>query len=63
MQAPSLTDNNKQNKVPLKQEGVHPNRVAAGDALSWIDANGKGATYVPFTITDWEDLRIGKAKL
>ena len=63
VEAPSATPNNKQNKVPLKKEGIDPSRVPPGDTVFWIDGNGKGATYVPFTRQDWDDLHIGKAKL
>jgi hypothetical protein len=62
--APSATHNNKQNKVPLKREGVHPDAVGrSGDALLWVEGGGKGKTYVPFTRQDWDDLHAGKAKL
>jgi hypothetical protein len=63
VQAPSSTHNNKQNKVPLKQEGVDPDKVASGDKVFWIERHGKGDTYVPFTRRDWEDLHVGRAKL
>ncbi|KAK4173800.1 Isopenicillin N epimerase component 1 [Triangularia setosa] len=63
VEAPSATHNNKQNKAPLKKEGVHPDRVAPGDKVFWIERQGKGATYVPFMRQDWEDLHAGKAKL
>ncbi len=59
---PSSTHNNKQNKVPLKQEGVHPEKVK-GDMLYWIDAHGKGSTYIPFSLQDWDDMGAGKARL
>ena len=61
--APSATHNNKQNKIPLKQEGVHPDKVSAEDKVYWIDGRGRGVTYVPFTRQDWDDLHVGKAKL
>lgn len=34
--------NNKQNKVPLRQEGVDPGKVHPEDKVLWIDQNGKG---------------------
>lgn len=34
--------NNKQNKVPLRQEGVDPEKVHPDDKVLWIDQNGKG---------------------
>lgn len=49
--------------MPLKQEGVDPDKVAPGDVVVWIERHGKGVTYIPFTRRDWEDLKIGKAKL
>jgi len=64
---PSATHNNKQNKVPLKQEGVDPEKVNktsnSKDKLLWVDSHGRGTTYVPFTKQDWDDLHVGKAKL
>lgn len=63
VEAPSSTHNNKQNKIPLKREGVHPDKVTPGDKVFWIERHGKGITYIPFTRQDWEDLHVGKAKL
>lgn len=57
------TGNHKQNKVPLKGEGVDPDKVSHGDAVYWIDGNGKGDNYVPFDREDWVKLQTGKAKL
>ncbi len=34
--------NNKQNKVPLREEGVDPEKVKPEDKVLWIDENGKG---------------------
>lgn len=59
----ATTHNNKQNKMPLKNEGVDPDKVAAGDEMLWIDGRGKGTTYVPFTRDDWNSLQAGDAKL
>jgi len=42
---------------------VHPEKVKEGDKMYWLDAQGKGDTYVPFTTADWELLSSGKAKL
>lgn len=55
----TATHNNKQNKVPLKREGVDPDKVEKGDQIVWV----KGNTYVPFTRQDWDSLSAGKAKL
>ncbi|KAJ2894951.1 Acetyl-CoA hydrolase [Zalerion maritima] len=59
----SAMHNNKQNKMPLKVEGVHPEKVQGGDTMFWIGDHGKGRTYIPFTKEDWDDLHFGKAKL
>ncbi|KAK3393897.1 hypothetical protein B0H63DRAFT_498822 [Podospora didyma] len=63
VEAPLSTHNNKQNKAPLKKEGVDPEKVSPGDKVLWIDSHGKGATYIPFTREDWDNLHVGKAKL
>lgn len=63
VQEPSATHNNKQNKMPLKKEGIDPEKVKPEDKVFWIESHGKGITYVPFTRQDWNDLHIGKAKL
>lgn len=57
------TGNHKQNKVPLKGEGVDPEKVSNGDSVYWIDDGGKGNTYVPFLKEDWVKLQSGRAKL
>ncbi|KAK6211442.1 AMP-binding enzyme [Colletotrichum tabaci] len=59
----TATHNNKQNKIPLKNEGVDPSKVQGGDQILWIEKLGKGNTYVPFTQDDWGNLGIGRAKL
>ncbi|KAG8157118.1 hypothetical protein KVR01_013108 [Diaporthe batatas] len=56
---PLSTGNHKQNKVPLKAEGVDPDKVSSGDAIYWA----RGDTYVPFTRADWEGLSQGRARL
>ncbi|MCJ1395213.1 hypothetical protein MMC18_008096 [Xylographa bjoerkii] len=59
--------NSKQNKVPLRQEGIDPrlkgSKVERGerDQVYWLAP--KAAEYVPFTEQDWENLIAGKAKL
>ncbi|KAK8120685.1 AMP-binding enzyme [Apiospora kogelbergensis] len=58
----SATHNNKQNKVPLKNEGIDPSKVK-GDPLFWISEQGKGNSYAPFTEKEWDELNAGKAKL
>ncbi|KAG4412099.1 hypothetical protein IFR04_014774, partial [Cadophora malorum] len=55
--------NNKQNKVPLREEGVDPEKVKEYDKILWIDAHGKGHSYVDFHRDHWEDLKLGKAQL
>lgn len=56
---PLSTGNHKQNKVPLKAEGVDPDKLSSGDAIYWA----RGDTYVPFTRADWEGLSQGRARL
>lgn len=56
---PLSTGNHKQNKVPLKAEGVDPDKISSGDAIYWA----RGETYVPFTRADWEGLSQGRARL
>lgn len=63
MAAPATTHNNKQDKAPLKLQGVDPSKVAPQDTLYWIDRHGKGDTYVPFTKEGWEDMEAGRARL
>ncbi|KAK2017400.1 AMP-binding enzyme [Colletotrichum eremochloae] len=63
LNAGTATHNNKQNKVPLKNEGVDPGKIQGGDKILWIEKHGKGNTYVPFTQDDWNNLGIGRAKL
>ncbi|CZT13884.1 related to very long-chain fatty acyl-CoA synthetase FAT1 [Rhynchosporium graminicola] len=55
--------NNKQNKVPLREEGVDPDKVKADDKVFWIDGLGRGNSYVEFKKDHWEDLQLGKAQL
>ncbi|KUI61101.1 Isopenicillin N epimerase component 1 [Cytospora mali] len=59
---PLTTGNHKQNKVPLKTEGVDPDKVSNGDEVLWIK-DGKADVYVPFTREDWKGLTTGRAKL
>lgn len=52
--------NNKQNKVPLREEGVDPNKVEKiGERILWI----RGDHYVDFKRSDWENLEMEKAML
>lgn len=60
---PYSTANHKQNKVPLKAEGVDPDKVSHEDAVYWVAGGGKGDSYVPFTRADWNSLTTGRAKL
>ena len=55
--------NNKQNKVPLRAEGVDPGKVKEEDKVLWISETGKGNTYADFHKDDWEHLKLGKARL
>lgn len=52
--------NNKQNKVPLREEGVDPDKVAkSGEKVLWLN----GGEYVEFGRSDWADLGVGRARL
>ncbi|MCJ1401650.1 hypothetical protein MMC11_004867 [Xylographa trunciseda] len=59
--------NSKQNKVPLRQEGIDPQlrgtKVDGGqrDQMYWLAP--KAEEYVPFTEQDWETLVAGQARL
>lgn len=63
MDKPFSTGNYKQDKVPLKTQGVDLDKVSPGDSIYWIADAGKGNTYVPFTREDWDSLTAGKARL
>ncbi|KAK3077038.1 hypothetical protein LTS18_011370, partial [Coniosporium uncinatum] len=58
--------NHKQNKVPLRKEGVDPKMVGTevpegeADVFFW---NPRGDGYVSFRPEDWEGLLGGKARL
>ena len=52
--------NNKQNKVPLRAEGVDPDKVEkSGERVLWIRGDG----YEEFTRNHWEGLDLGRAML
>lgn len=46
--------NNKQNKVPLREEGVDPEKVKSEDEILWVPTGGK--TYLPFGRQEWDGL-------
>ncbi|KAI0894493.1 fatty acid transporter [Annulohypoxylon nitens] len=60
--ARSATHNNKQDKVPLKRAGVDPAQTGP-DPVFWVADHAKGDVYIPFTQSDWDALRGGRAKL
>ncbi|EXJ80200.1 hypothetical protein A1O1_08342 [Capronia coronata CBS 617.96] len=59
--------NHKQNKVPLRKEGVDPRLVGTempdgkDDVFLWLPP--KGDRYVPFSPKDWQMLVSGKARI
>lgn len=67
VQSPSHIHNNKQNKGPLREEGVDPakigSRVSDGktDRLLWLTPGND--RYVDFGKEQWDGLVAGKAKL
>lgn len=64
---PTHIHNHKQNKVPLRDEGVDPEKIGTkaaegkGDRFLWLPPGQDG--YVEFTKSDWEGLTGGAAKL
>ncbi|KAJ4225345.1 hypothetical protein NW757_014298 [Fusarium falciforme] len=67
MRTGSYTDNHKQNKVPLKKEGVNPKLagtvVPGGDQDGFLWLPTKNRTYVSFTQADWDRLETCRARL
>jgi hypothetical protein len=54
--------NNKQNKVPLRNDGADPTKAEkSGDYLMWVKP--KGSTYECFGAVEWGELNEGRAKL
>lgn len=55
--------NNKQNKVPLREEGVDPEKLRkSGDRMLWVKGKESGV-YEDFHPDHWESLKLGKARL
>lgn len=66
IESPTPSHNNKQNKVPLRKEGVDPAKIAGGEAgkddvVFWVKPGSDD--YERFTENDWNTLVAGKAKL
>ncbi|RMD42908.1 hypothetical protein DV735_g2226, partial [Chaetothyriales sp. CBS 134920] len=65
VKASSHIHNHKQNKVPLRKEGVDPALIGTEapegkeDVIFWI----KQGKYVPFTPKDWATLKAGQVRL
>jgi hypothetical protein len=55
--------NNKQNKGPLREEGVDFEKMKGGDRVLWVERRGKGDKYVEFRREDWEGLKGGGVRL
>lgn len=58
--------NNKQNKVPLRKEGIDLKKIREGDGgkddeMYWLPPGGD--QYVPFVDSDWQSVVSGKARL
>ncbi|KAJ5092454.1 AMP-dependent synthetase/ligase [Penicillium alfredii] len=64
---PTHIHNNKQNKVPLRDEGVDPaligTKVADGKSNHFLWFAPGGESYVPFGKEEWDRLSGGKAHL
>ncbi|KAI1611323.1 AMP dependent ligase [Exophiala viscosa] len=63
-----ISHNNKQNKTPLREEGVDPDMLGKKvtgsgerDRLLWVRQGGEG--YVDFGRNEWEALQKGHARL
>ncbi|OJD17262.1 hypothetical protein AJ78_02644 [Emergomyces pasteurianus Ep9510] len=67
VEASNHTHNQKQNKVPLRDEGVDPDKVGSkvpegkNDQFLWLLPQSD--TYVEFGRREWEDLAAGRVKL
>lgn len=67
VEAASHIHNHKQNKVPLRKEGVEPSKIGTeakegkDDTFLWLPP--KGDKYVEFTEDDWKTLEAGQARL
>lgn len=65
--APTHIHNHKQNKVPLREEGVDPEKVGTkvtegkSDRFLWLPPGKDG--YVDFRSEDWQRLKAGDARL
>ncbi|MCJ1463358.1 hypothetical protein MMC07_001965 [Pseudocyphellaria aurata] len=59
--------NHKQNKVPMRAEGINPElrgtKVAGGEADLFFWMPAKEDRYIPFEDNDWAGLTQGKARL
>jgi hypothetical protein len=59
--------NNKQNKAPLRLEGVDPGlrgtklAASASDQVLWLPPGAHG--YIPFEQGDWDSIKAGTARL
>ncbi|EER43899.1 AMP dependent ligase [Histoplasma capsulatum H143] len=67
VEASNHTHNQKQNKVPLRDEGVDPDKLGSkaregkNDRFLWLLPQND--TYLEFGRSDWEDLVNGRVKL
>ena len=55
------THNHKQNKVPLRQQGVDLSKVDSTDRMLWLPPDSDG--YVKFRKSDWDRLESKQARL
>lgn len=66
IRSPTPMHNNKQNKVPLRREGVDPEKVKAGEAgkedkILWLKPGAE--RYTQFSNSDWQGIVGGKVRL
>lgn len=55
------THNHKQNKVPLREEGIDLDKVSSSDRMLWLPPGSD--RYVDFKKRDWDRLNLKQARL
>lgn len=63
----NLGHNNKQNKVPLRNEGVDPEKIRGGtagprDRVLWV-RSAKHSNYEEFGEDEWRAMNAGRVRL
>ena len=55
------THNHKQNKVPLREQGIEPNKISSGDRMLWLPPDSD--RYVEFGKGNWGGITSKQARL